>query len=133
MKIKKIKYYFLELVFIIKLSFKYGFNVLWSKEKQKDARRRQRNKNNNQRRKKYHTTNISKKKKRLLKNKTNFFCVKCKIWYKKELATLDHIIPVALGGTNDYDNLQFLCEPCHVQKTKKDTARYNKVMHSFKK
>lgn len=30
--------------------------------------------------------------------------------------TLDHIIPVAVGGTNDPDNLQTMCRPCNSRK-----------------
>ena len=28
----------------------------------------------------------------------------------------DHIIPIALGGNGDYDNLQVLCKPCNIEK-----------------
>ena len=30
---------------------------------------------------------------------------------------IDHIIPLALGGTNETKNLQVLCRPCHRSKT----------------
>jgi len=30
---------------------------------------------------------------------------------------IDHIIPLALGGTNEPNNLQILCRPCHRAKT----------------
>ena len=30
---------------------------------------------------------------------------------------IDHILPLALGGTNKPDNLQILCKPCHRTKT----------------
>lgn len=30
---------------------------------------------------------------------------------------VDHIAPKAKGGTDDEDNLQVLCEPCHTTKT----------------
>lgn len=31
---------------------------------------------------------------------------------------VDHIVPLALGGTNGLKNLQALCVPCHTQKTR---------------
>lgn len=39
--------------------------------------------------------------------------------------TVDHIKPKHLGGTDDEDNLQSLCEPCHRAKTAQEgrTAR----------
>lgn len=33
---------------------------------------------------------------------------------------IDHIMPVALGGTNALDNLQALCVACHTRKTRRD-------------
>lgn len=36
---------------------------------------------------------------------------------------VDHIIPKAKGGTDDPDNLQSLCAPCHDAKTEADLDR----------
>ena len=36
---------------------------------------------------------------------------------------LDHIVPLAAGGTNGLDNLQALCRDCHVQKTRGDMGK----------
>ena len=33
---------------------------------------------------------------------------------------LDHIQPVSGGGTNDRDNLQFLCKACHTEKSSEE-------------
>jgi len=33
---------------------------------------------------------------------------------------IDHILPLALGGMNEPNNLQILCKPCHQAKTTKD-------------
>lgn len=33
--------------------------------------------------------------------------------------TLDHIMPRVYGGTNMQENLQLLCPPCNVEKSKK--------------
>ena len=35
---------------------------------------------------------------------------------------VDHIKPKAQGGTDDYDNLQCICEPCHKAKTDQEAA-----------
>lgn len=45
-------------------------------------------------------------------------CVQCK---STDDLCIDHIRPVALGGTNDLDNLQVLCRPCNSRKG----ARYD--------
>jgi 5-methylcytosine-specific restriction protein A len=39
---------------------------------------------------------------------------------------LDHIIALVNGGTNDEDNFQGLCRPCHVEKTAADLGRIYK-------
>jgi 5-methylcytosine-specific restriction endonuclease McrA len=31
--------------------------------------------------------------------------------------TADHIVPVALGGAEDIENMQAVCQPCHAVKT----------------
>jgi 5-methylcytosine-specific restriction protein A len=36
---------------------------------------------------------------------------------------VDHIKPKANGGTDDSDNLQAICEPCHDAKTEADKGR----------
>ena len=33
---------------------------------------------------------------------------------------IDHIVPLACGGTNEKINLQILCQPCHFEKTKNE-------------
>ena len=41
---------------------------------------------------------------------------------------IDHILPLALGGTNEPDNLQVLCRPCHRAKTtRSDVPRIAKT------
>ena len=36
---------------------------------------------------------------------------------------LDHITPVAEGGADGLDNLQWLCPSCHAEKSRRETAR----------
>lgn len=52
----------------------------------------------------------------------NRTCQKCgKKELKDEEADIDHIIAISLGGRMwDMDNLQTLCEECHIEKTRKD-------------
>ena len=41
---------------------------------------------------------------------------------------IDHIIPLALGGSDTTDNMQILCRPCHGTKTiKRDVPAIAKV------
>ena len=47
------------------------------------------------------------------------------IWNRYEF---DHIIPIALGGDGDYDNLQILCKSCNIEKmTNAIDFRYTEV------
>lgn len=43
--------------------------------------------------------------------KHNFCCAACKS--KCSYFTLDHIIPMSKGGSNNKDNIQPLCKECH--------------------
>lgn len=53
----------------------------------------------------------------------NFKCVKCgrspSLNHKVELE-VDHIKPIARGGTNDIDNLQTLCKDCNQGKKNRE-------------
>ncbi|MGW0087840.1 HNH endonuclease [Streptomyces sp. NPDC003328] len=46
-----------------------------------------------------------------------FACVQCGA---HEGLEVDHVVPVAQGGTWTLDNAQTLCEPCHLVKTQSD-------------
>lgn len=50
-----------------------------------------------------------------LLHKYNFACVLCGEVEQKKLA-IDHIHPVARGGTDDFNNLQILCKSCNSRK-----------------
>lgn len=39
-----------------------------------------------------------------------------------EATEVDHVKPKAKGGTDDDDNLQAICHPCHVEKTQAEAA-----------
>lgn len=49
-----------------------------------------------------------------------FACVHCGA---REALEVDHVIPIAQGGTWTLDNAQTLCKPCHVVKTAKDRRK----------
>ena len=57
--------------------------------------------------------------------RTNLFnknnkCGCCQKELNKKKFHIDHIIPLACGGTNDENNLQLLCVGCHYEKTKNE-------------
>jgi hypothetical protein len=49
----------------------------------------------------------------MLKWRQGLRCAKC---MRKAPLTKDHIIPCALGGTDDIENIQGLCQPCNSSK-----------------
>jgi 5-methylcytosine-specific restriction endonuclease McrA len=53
-------------------------------------------------------------------------CNFCKESFLKNDLTIDHVFPLFMGGGSELENLQLLCVPCHVQKTKDDTLLYVK-------
>ena len=58
----------------------------------------------------------TKEERQQLLDKADGCCELCKKVIKKAF-DIDHIIPLAEGGTNDQENLQVLCKPCHFEKT----------------
>lgn len=46
----------------------------------------------------------------------NYQCKSCGKTQHEIILNIDHIIPLALGGSNDISNLQTLCVTCNVQK-----------------
>lgn len=56
----------------------------------------------------------------------------CRSCGSKENLEADHIIPVALGGCEDLDNLQTLCYDCHKKKTVQDHEKIRRVRKTRK-
>lgn len=46
----------------------------------------------------------------------NYQCKSCGKTQQEIILNVDHIIPLALGGSNDLSNLQTLCVICNTQK-----------------
>ena len=47
------------------------------------------------------------------------FCAYCCVPFgHHKIATIDHIIPRAMGGNNARENLQLLCKNCHLAKSR---------------
>lgn len=42
-----------------------------------------------------------------------------------EATEVDHIVPLAKGGTNKLSNLQSLCKPCHSRKTAREVGFFD--------
>lgn len=55
----------------------------------------------------------------------NYTCQRCGFVGRPNAAELnaDHVIPRAEGGTDDLDNLETLCVPCHKHKTAEEARR----------
>jgi 5-methylcytosine-specific restriction endonuclease McrA len=51
-------------------------------------------------------------------------CPLCRNSFAKVGSELDHIIPLARGGSNDPSNLQYLCTPCNRAKHAKDPIEF---------
>lgn len=52
----------------------------------------------------------------------NAVCANCGT--KEGFMELDHILPFACGGTDNEDNLQYLCHKCHREKTRTEVLFY---------
>ncbi len=74
----------------------------------------------------YHNYLVSCKK-RILKDRTHGACAICKTWKPRAEISVDHIIPVKLGGKSEKSNMQILCKDCHRAKTHKDNGTKPKL------
>lgn len=53
-------------------------------------------------------------------------CNSCQCSGTAKTLEIDHIIPLALGGTNDLSNLQILCSSCNRQKRDRVDPRFRR-------
>lgn len=50
-------------------------------------------------------------------------CVECKKLFTKDKITVDHIIPLRKGGTDNLWNLQPMCRSCNSSKRERQTTK----------
>jgi 5-methylcytosine-specific restriction endonuclease McrA len=46
-------------------------------------------------------------------------CLRCGVHESESVISMDHVLPLSLGGTNDIANIQPLCKPCNSWKNAK--------------
>lgn len=61
-----------------------------------------------------------------LVKRDGYGCRHCHIHRAGETLTIDHVVPISVGGSNALTNLQLLCRPCHEKKSlqEQDTIAY---------
>jgi len=63
--------------------------------------------------------------------KTNKRCAYCGINLKYEDMTVDHLVPVMHGGTNDFDNLLAACRSCNHRKGTSSLESFREQVERF--
>lgn len=51
-------------------------------------------------------------------------CIYCDVVLTKENRSVDHKIPKIMGGTNQLENLEFICMPCNEKKADRTRDEY---------
>lgn len=64
-------------------------------------------------------------------NRDGSNCSICGKNFKYNKLTLDHIIPLSIGGDNDLFNLQLVCEKCEFKKQQHDIILYKWYMNNY--
>jgi len=72
---------------------------------------------------------FSKEFKEMVLDKSKKKCAGCKCCLKKKKYDIDHIRPLANGGTNEIDNLQALCKACHRDKNLLKSKKRYKIIY----
>jgi 5-methylcytosine-specific restriction endonuclease McrA len=56
----------------------------------------------------------------------NYQCRSCGKTHQETTLNIDHIIPIAQGGSNDISNLQTLCKTCNQKKKHHFDSRFQR-------
>lgn len=59
--------------------------------------------------------------KKAILERDNYTCQQCGRLVEYKESILDHIIPIARGGTDEWSNLEILCKPCSDKKTQRES------------
>ncbi len=105
---REIRWWFEKMFVRYKSSKKYGWKFFFSAKYRRNIR-------NRKHKKKYGSGFLNKKKnhRKNLILRDGFNCKHCKKEFDETQLTIDHIIKISEGGSNEYSNLQLLCRPCH--------------------
>ena len=67
-------------------------------------------------------------KKRLFGNLFVAPCYYCRLVFLKDELTIEHIIPLSIGGTNDDNNIALACAPCNHQRGRETWLLKKKIL-----
>lgn len=110
---KRIVFFFKDLYYMTPRAIKYGFRYYYSKS----FRRRVRGKEKRRYDKQMYGSGYLSSRRTIRQNlATRDGGMKCRWCGVRDDLSIDHIIPVSKGGTNNMDNLQILCRYHHVIK-----------------
>ena len=65
-------------------------------------------------------SHVKAKLKLMLVDRDKEFCNLCNKPFLIKNLTIDHVLPLFMGGNSEINNLQLLCEPCHRVKSKQE-------------
>jgi 5-methylcytosine-specific restriction endonuclease McrA len=74
--------------------------------------------------------NLPKSVKKYILKRDKYQCQSCGKTEEETKLNIDHIIPLAKGGSNDISNLQTLCSLCNQKKKHHLDARFNRYFTS---
>ena len=66
---------------------------------------------------------VTLKERKLIRKQQAKHCNKCPRFLDLSEFHIDHVIPLADGGSDTFDNKQALCITCHLKKTRIETSR----------